>query len=95
MTLTGDEALCAQVSATFASNSASQELCEQLQARIAGAQHLSLHVIDREHGVVLASGNLLRPGLLTSSLHPLAESLSSAAAVAAGPKLWELDGKRT
>jgi hypothetical protein len=86
--------VCQKLAASFASDSVDEGLCPQLQELLEGSHHLSLHVVDRRHDVVLASGNLLRPGLLTSSLHPVSESFMGAAAMDDGPKLWQLDDKR-
>lgn len=84
-----------QLAAATCSDSVDPSLSHQLQGLAAGALHLNLHIADRQHACVLASGNLLTPGLLTSSLHPQAESLIGAEALGAGPKLWQLAEKRT
>ena len=79
--------LCEKLVAAFSSANVSEELSLQLHALVPGALHLSVHVAERQLDVVLASGNLLRPGLLTSTLHSLHESIVS---LALSPKLWHI-----
>lgn len=84
------------VASAFASDSVAGSVCQELQT-LSGASHLSLHIVERQHQVCLASGNMLVSGLLTTSLYPQGESLiGSGETLGPSPKLWLLEeDKRT